>query len=136
MPRKIKMIKQNNIEDISIGKKLVATVIRKGFNKSGLSFLTNQNEPIQMAIHNYSDHKDGRIHTEVLKRKIQVSEIQKFLYLEKGKVRVTLFDSRKNKIASKILKSGDSIIVKRVDHKFDFYPKSRAFEVKQGPYES
>ncbi len=123
------------IEYIFNGRKKIATIIRNQFSPNNLEFLTSEIEPLQVATHHYSSKKIGRVHGPHKKKSVIITKMHKFLYIKSGKVKVTFFNSKHKVISSKILKSGDSIVVTNIAHKFDFFPNSRAIEIKQGPYE-
>lgn len=125
------------VERILIGKNEVARIIRSGFkNKKHLTFFTQESEPIQVAKHSYSHKRDGRIQYYSLSKPIQITNVHKFIYIQEGRAIITLFNNPKNKNIKKIIKKGDSVIIKDFPHRVDFGQNTQALEFKQGPYEN
>jgi hypothetical protein len=56
------------------------------------------------------------------------------LFLRKGKLRVDFFDECQNYLESRILESGDVILLATGGHGFEVLEEVEMFEVKQGPY--
>lgn len=124
------------LEKILIAKKLVAVVVRDDIDiKNGINFFTKPNEPLQLALHSYNTKKETQIHHNKVAKPFNQTEKYKYIYMTKGAAEVEL--SLKSGQVVKIinLKRGDSVIIMDIFHKVIFAPKSRAIEIKQGPYE-
>jgi hypothetical protein len=81
-------------------------------------------------------HKKGDIiqaHRHVYNKR-EVHFTQEVLFVKKGKVKVNLYNSRKQYISSEILEKGDIILLCGGAHGFEFLEDSILIEIKQGPY--
>ena len=56
------------------------------------------------------------------------------LFIKSGKVRVDFYDDEKKYIESRVLVSGDVILLAFGGHGFEMLEDSEIIEVKQGPY--
>jgi hypothetical protein len=68
----------------------------------------------------------------VVQRKVQFTK--EVLFIKSGKVRVDFYDNEKNYLESRILASGDVILLAFGGHGFEMIEDSEIIEVKQGPY--
>lgn len=120
------------IERITADNILLALIIRKNFNKKGGNFVTVQENPLQLGIFKYNPGEIIRPHLHKrLNRCIKTT--QEILYIVRGKVKVDLFFKNK-KVATKILKNGDTILLANGGHGFKFLSETKLIEIKQGPY--
>ena len=69
----------------------------------------------------------------IVQRKVRVT--QEVLYIKSGKVRVDFYDDDKNYLESKVLNTGDVILLAYGGHGFQMIEKSEIIEIKQGPYD-
>ena len=116
------------------GKKeeVLAIIIRQGFSKEGVSFITPPENFLQVGI---LKHKEGsKIKPHQHKEKLRtINYTQEVLHLEYGKVEVELFQN--NQVIKKpLLLSGDTIILLEGGHGFNILEDTKMIEVKQGPY--
>ena len=123
-----------NTEKILDGKDLIALIFRKNLKVEGVRFLTAEDNPFQVGIHNRQKGIHLAPHVHKIEKPLIINSIQEILYVVEGKIRVLLFSKKGKKITSKILSPGDSILLVSGGHGLDFLEKSRIFEVKQGPY--
>ena len=56
------------------------------------------------------------------------------LFIKKGKVKVDFYTSEKDFIESKVIKTGDVILLASGGHGFTMLEQTEMIEVKQGPY--
>jgi len=56
------------------------------------------------------------------------------LFIKSGKVRIDFFDDRQRYLESRILNTGDVILLAHGGHGFKMLEESEIIEVKQGPY--
>jgi len=68
----------------------------------------------------------------VVERKIELT--QEVLYIKKGKVRVDFYDDDKIYLESRIVSTGDVILLANGGHGFKMLEQSEMIEVKQGPF--
>jgi hypothetical protein len=122
----IEKIKDNEGNDIAI-------IIRKGFENKGLNFISEENYPLQLGINFYSkgDKIKPHIHKE---RNITVNRVMEVVHVERGKVKVDLYDLSAKKIAVVELSEGDTILFVGGGHGFEILEDTKIIEVKQGPY--
>lgn len=123
-----------NIKVIKYRNKICALVIRKKLKAKGVKFLTPRDYTLQLGL---LEHPKGTIlkdHIHNPEVKYKVDTTQEFLYVEKGKVRVSFFNPDWKLIGKEILNSGDFILHVSGGHGFEVLKKCRMIEVKQGPY--
>ncbi|MBL7036448.1 hypothetical protein ISR94_01180 [Candidatus Microgenomates bacterium] len=119
-------------ETIKDGKKVLAIII-KGNTVRKYQFFSPENFPLQIgAVGKKSGDKiRAHLHNEPLRT---VRTTQEFLYIEKGKVRVSIYNDSGKVIAKRVLKQGDKILSAAGGHGFEILEDTVFFEVKQGPY--
>jgi hypothetical protein len=64
----------------------------------------------------------------------QVLYTQEVLFIKKGKVQIDFFSSSREFFTSRILESGDIILLCGGGHSLDMLEETVMIEVKQGPY--
>ena len=122
------------VENIKVNDKIVALVFRNNTPVNELRFLTDNENPFQIGIHN---RKKGVVltpHSHKLPKPLIIRKIQEILYVVSGKILITIYTKKGEPISKKILTKGDSILLMDEGHGVEFLQKSRIFEVKQGPY--
>jgi len=120
------------VETIKEGGKVFAIIIRGG-KVAKSQFFSPENFPLQIgAISKTKGEKiRAHLHNEPIRT---VRTTQEFLYLEKGKVKVSIYNNQGKTIAKRILKLGDKILSASGGHGFEILEDTVFFEVKQGPY--
>ncbi len=121
------------IETIVDGLEIIALIIRAGYDKPGVQFFTPTNFSQQVAFIRHSKGKkiSPHIHNLIFRQVIYTQEV---LIIRQGKVKVDLFTSQREFIVSRILETGDVIILCAGGHSFDILEDTAMIEVKQGPY--
>ncbi len=121
------------IEEIKNGSELYALIIRDGFTKDGVQFFTSNDLSQQLAYMHHPAGKviDAHIHNPVSR---QVYYTQEVLFIRHGKLRVDFYDEKQIYLESRILKSGDVILLATGGHGFEVLEELEMIEVKQGPY--
>jgi hypothetical protein len=100
----------------------------------GLNFFSKDDEYIQVGVWGYSKGKElkAHIHNEVTREVLWTQEV---LFVRKGKIRATIYDTRENKVAELEVGAGDVIILLRGGHGYDILEDgSQVLEIKNGPY--
>lgn len=121
------------IEKISFNDKLLALIVYRNFKKTGLCFFTPDNFSQQLAYMSYPPGKLIRPHVHnPVPREVQFT--QEVLFLKRGKLRMDFYDENKNYLESRILESGDVILLASGGHGFEVLEEIEMIEVKQGPY--
>lgn len=120
-------------EEIEYNNELLAIIVSSTFKKEGIHFFTPNDLSQQLA---YMKHPTGKIidphvHNPV---KREVHYTQEVLFIRRGKLRVDFYDEKQNYIESRVLESGDVILLIKGGHGFKVLEDVEMFEVKQGPY--
>jgi len=63
-----------------------------------------------------------------------VENTQEVLFIKKGKLRVDFYSREQGYLESRVLESGDVILLASAGHGFEVLEDLEMFEVKQGPY--
>jgi mannose-6-phosphate isomerase-like protein (cupin superfamily) len=121
------------VENILHKDKLLAIIIPANFDKEGIHFFTSNDLSQQLA---YMRHPAGKkiephVHNPVPR---EVQYTQEVLFLKRGKLRVDFYDEEQNYLDSRILTSGDVILLATGGHGFEVIEEIEMIEVKQGPY--
>ena len=121
------------IEYIKYSDKIIAIIVRKNFEKEGVHFFTPNDFSQQLAYMNHSKGKiiQPHVHNPASREVLYTKEV---LFIKKGKMRVDFYDDDKNYLQSRILNSGDVILLAAGGHGFEVLDDVEMFEVKQGPY--
>lgn len=121
------------IENIHNEEILLAIIIREGFNKPGIQFLTPDDFSQQLA---YMKHPSGKVIPPHVHNPVQreVSYTLEVLFLKRGRLRVDFYDDQRNYLESRILEAGDTILLASGGHGFEALEEIEMIEVKQGPY--
>jgi hypothetical protein len=112
---------------------LIAIIIPKDFGNEGINFISEENFPMQVGISIYNKGNKIKAHYHQ-KRKIEIERIQEIIYLQKGRVKVDLFDLNNEKFESAELDEGDTIFFVDGGHGFEILEDTKIIEAKQGPY--
>lgn len=121
------------IERITHQDRELALIIRKNFYKEGIEFFTPDTYSQQIG---YMNRPVGyviqpHVHNPV-KREVQYTK--EVLFMKSGRVRVDFYDDDQNYLESRILSTGDVILLAFGGHGFEMLEASEIIEVKQGPY--
>lgn len=127
------MINNKNIETIKKGEEIFAVIIYENYYSEGTKFFTPSDFPQQLA---FISRKAGEFigaHTHnIIDREIKFTH--EVLVIKKGKIKVNFYDSERNFFDSRVLNSGDIILLAGGGHGFEFLEDTEMVEVKQGPY--
>lgn len=124
---------QNHIEQIFDDYRMIAIIIYSEYQKEGIEFLTPNNFSQQLA---YMKRPEGykiqaHVHKPVSRN---VKYTQETLFIKKGKVKINFYDEDKRYLETRILKTGDVILLVSGGHDFIMMEETEMIEVKQGPY--
>jgi mannose-6-phosphate isomerase-like protein (cupin superfamily) len=110
-----------------------AIIVRKDFNNTGINFFTPNDYSQQLA---YMSHPVGKEIQPHIHKKVQreVNYTQETLFIRKGKLKVDFYTDEQEFLESRILQSGDVILLIKGGHGFKVLEDLEMFEVKQGPY--
>lgn len=113
--------------------KIIATIIRSGFQKPGIHFFTPDNFSQQVA---YMNHPAGKVidpHVHNLVQR-EVFYTQEVLLLRRGRLRVDFYGDDSGYLESCIMEEGDLVLLASGGHGFEALEEIEMIEVKQGPY--
>ncbi len=121
------------VEEITYHNELLALIVYHDFHKPGIHFFTPNQLSQQLA---YMRHPVGKVipphvHNSV-PRSVQYT--QEVLLIKNGKLRVDFYNSEQNYLESRILESGDIVLLVTGGHGFEMLEETEMIEVKQGPY--
>ena len=121
------------IEKIEINSKIIAIIVRNDFREPGIHFFTPNDYSQQLA---FMSHPLGKEIQPHIHKKVQreVNYTQETLFIRKGKLQVDFYTDEQEYVESRILKSGDAILLIKGGHGFKVLEDLETFEVKQGPY--
>ena len=122
------------IEKIEWRGETLALILRDGFNKDGVNFVTAENNPLQVGVLMHPQGFKIKPHIHRTSRKI-INSIQEVLHVAYGRVGVNFYDDKGEQIGSAVINMGDTILLIAGGHGFDILEDSKIIEVKQGPYE-
>lgn len=121
------------IEQVIHQKTLLAMIIRSNFKKDGIEFFTPNEFSQQLAYMNrpagykIAPHVHNKIQREVL-------YTQEVLFIKSGKVKVDFYTDNQGFHDTRILETGDIILLASGGHGFTMLEPTEMIEVKQGPY--
>jgi mannose-6-phosphate isomerase-like protein (cupin superfamily) len=121
------------IENIKHAEDTLAIIVRNNFHKDGIHFFTPNQFSQQLA---YMSHPSGKEIEPHIHKKVQreVNYTQETLFIRKGKLQVDFYTDEQEYVESRILESGDVILLIKGGHGFKVLEDLEMFEVKQGPY--
>lgn len=120
-------------ERVINGDKLQAIIIRSDYSRDGIEFFTPDEFSQQLA---YMNRPAGykivpHIHNKVQR---EVFYTQEVLFIKKGKVKIDFYDDDRNHINTRLLETGDVILLASGGHGFEMLEPTEMIEVKQGPF--
>lgn len=121
------------LETITHAGRTLALILRSSYSGPGIRFFTPDEFSQQLA---YMNRPQGyviqpHVHNAV-PREVQFTK--EVLFIKSGKVRVDFYDDDQTYLESRILNSGDVILLAFGGHGFEMIEASEIIEVKQGPY--
>ncbi|XDZ65381.1 hypothetical protein AB8880_10685 [Alphaproteobacteria bacterium LSUCC0684] len=121
------------VKEIFIDEILSAIIIKNDFFCEGIDFFTPEDFSQQLG---YMNRPKGyvippHVHNAVPR---EVSFTKEVLFIKSGLVRVDFYGEDQSYQESRILKSGDVILLAFGGHGFEMIEPSEIIEVKQGPY--
>lgn len=111
----------------------LAIIIPGDYQEDGIHFFTPDEYSQQLA---YMHHPAGKLiqpHVHNTVRR-EVHYTQEVLVIKRGTLRVDFFDNDKQYLKSRILHSGDIILLSSGGHGFEVLEEVEMYEIKQGPY--
>lgn len=123
----------NGIERVEAEGQLVALVLRHCVERDGAYFVTPPENALQLGVlrHKQGTEIGAHVHIDTVRIIESVQEVLHILY---GKVQVDFYSKAGARLESRILNSGDTILLTSGGHGFKILEDSKIIEVKQGPY--
>ena len=120
-------------EEIIHNETLLALIVPGTFSKPGVNFFTPAELSQQLAYMRHPAGKkiDPHIHNPVPR---EVNYTQEVLFIRKGRLRVDFYCKNCHYIESRVLQSGDTILLVSGGHGFEVLEEVEMIEVKQGPH--
>jgi hypothetical protein len=121
------------MEKVVNADKLLAIILRSDYSKDGIEFFTPNDFSQQLA---YMNRPAGYKITPHVHNKVQreVFYTQEVLFIRKGKVKIDFYDDARNFIDTRVLETGDVILLASGGHGFEMLEPTEMIEVKQGPF--
>ena len=123
------------IIEVKDGKTILARYIpNKEIEKPGLNFYSTDNEFIQFGVWGYDKGKvlAAHVHNSVERN---VNLTQEALFVQRGKIKATIYNLSNEKIREIIVSKGEVVILLRGAHGYEILEDdTRVLEFKNGPY--
>jgi len=121
------------IEKIIYDNQILAIIIYHDYSNNGITFFTPDDFSQQLA---YMNHPKGKViqphvHNVVKREVLYTKEV---LFIKKGKIKTDFYSDKREYICSRILETGDVILLASGGHGFEMLEDTEMFEIKQGPY--
>lgn len=121
------------IEKISHNEILLSVIVRREFEKDGIEFFTPDTFSQQIGYMKRPVNYVIPPHTHnPVQREVHFT--QEVLLVKSGRIRVDFYDDHQNYLESRILLTGDVVLLAYGGHGFEMLEESEIIEVKQGPY--
>ena len=114
---------------------LYATIVHSGFSKPGVNFITSNEASLQLGFINHPANKKIKAHIHIPTTR-NLYFTHEVLIIKRGRLRIDFYDDQKNYLESRILETGDVILLESGGHGFETLEEIEIIEVKQGPYAS
>lgn len=123
----------DQVENINFRGEIIAIIIHQDYKNNSITFFTPNDFSQQLAYMNHPQGKiiDPHVHNVVKREVLYTKEV---LFIKKGKIRTDFYTDEQEYICSRILESGDIILLAAGGHGFEMLEDTEMFEVKQGPY--
>lgn len=121
------------VEKVEKEGRIYAIILRDGFSEPGVHFFTPDDFSQQLA---YMRHPSGKVieaHVHIPVPR-QVHYTLEVLFIKRGKLRVDFYDDDQCYLESRVLNSGEVILLATGGHGFEVLEEVEMIEVKQGPY--
>jgi hypothetical protein len=121
------------VEQIEISGKTFAIIIPADYEKEGIEFHSDPKDSLQIGsmMWRSGHHIQGHKH---LSHPRTVEFSNEAIFITKGKVKINFLNDSGKTLLSRILETGDVVLLLDGGHSFDIIEDARMIEVKQGPY--
>lgn len=127
------MVVMDGIRMVESGGTVLAIFVRKGLPVDGARFVTSPADSLQLGVFSRPAgyHVAAHRHVDLPAQPRKGAE---FLYIEKGKAKVTVFDDAWKVAGEETVSAGDFLLFLDGGHQVEMLEPTRFLEVKQGPY--
>ena len=121
------------VEHIKHLDQTIGVIIRSDFHSDGIEFFTPNTFSQQLGYMNRPAGYtiDPHVHNPVQREVVWTQEV---LIVKSGRVRVDFYTDGKHYLESRVIKTGDVILLAAGGHGFEMLEPTEMIEVKQGPY--
>ena len=121
------------VERIVHDGKLLAIIVRRTFDKDGISFISPDNFPLQLGHIKYPrGHRiTPHVHLPVRRHTVGTQEV---LIIQKGEIRIDFYSRDKQYLESRKLSEGDIALLADEGHGMTVLKSVKMIEVKNGPF--
>ena len=126
----------NGVQGVELVRNLdqsIAIIIRSDYRAEGIQFFTSDVFSQQLA---YMNRPTGyvippHVHNPVQRDVVWTQEV---LFIRSGRMRVDFYTDGRHYLESRIVKTGDVVMLVAGGHGFEMLEPTEIIEVKQGPY--
>ncbi len=121
------------IQEIRHLGELLGIILPHQFRRAGLHFLTAEDSTQQLG---YMMHPKGMVISPHVHNPVprEVHYTMEVLFIKRGRVRIDFYSKSQEYLESRILETGDVILLAMGGHGFEVLEELEMIEVKQGPY--
>ncbi len=121
------------VEHIKHLDQTIGVIIRSDFHSDGIEFFTPNTFSQQLGYMNRPTGYtiDPHVHNPVQREVVWTQEV---LIVKSGRVRVDFYTDGQHYLESRVIKTGDVILLAAGGHGFEMLEPTEMIEVKQGPY--
>ncbi|MEI6314194.1 MAG: hypothetical protein WCO89_04940 [Syntrophus sp. (in: bacteria)] len=121
------------IENIDHDGRILAVLLHAGYREEGVKFFSPGDFSQQLG---YMNRPTGYVIPPHMHNLVQreVHYTKEVLFIKSGSVRVDFYDDDQNYLESRVLHTGDVILLAFGGHGFEMVEPTEIIEVKQGPY--
>lgn len=120
-------------ERITHNDELLAILILRDDSCSGVEFLTEDTAPMQVGVMCHPQGYKITPHLHVPCERT-IHDTQEVLFIRKGKLQVDFYDREQNFLESRIMGTGDTIVLVSGGHGFTALEELEMIEAKTGPF--
>ena len=121
------------VQTIEHNGQILALILPASYRADGIKFFTPDDFSQQLA---YMNRPSGyviqpHVHNSVTR---EVEYTKEVLFIRSGRLRIDFYDDNQTYLESRVLVTGDVVLLARGGHGFEMLEDCEMIEVKQGPY--
>ncbi|GHT86054.1 hypothetical protein FACS1894137_11100 [Spirochaetia bacterium] len=120
-------------EEIKKDEEVLAIIVRANFSADGYNFFTADTNSQQLA---YIHHPKGKVILSHVHNRIkrEVFYSKETIFIKRGNLRTDFYTKDQEYVCSRILTTGDVVLLSSGGHGFEVLEEVEMLVVKQGPY--